>query len=76
MRLDVIAVTACNIWVVTENPKIIIAHVLRVNVLTSPFRVETTTCRNNHRLHIMEFVVVAMCDNLYMSNSHEASQKR
>ena len=29
------------------------------------------------QLHIiMEFVVVAMCDNLYMSNSHEASQKR
>ena len=40
MRLDVIAVTACNIWVVTENPKIIIAHLLRVNVLTSLFRVE------------------------------------
>ena len=28
------------------------------------------------QLHIMEFVVAAMCDNLYMSNSHEASQKR
>ena len=41
MRLDVIAVTACNIWVVTENPKIIIAHLLRVNVLTTLFRVET-----------------------------------
>ena len=99
-------------------------HLLRVNVLTKLFRVETTTCRSNHRfmeavfgisnssiddkassatdnrqngtnqikkekqisciisisynmqLHIMEFVVVANCDNLYMSNSHEASQKR
>ena len=30
----------------------------------------------NMQLHIMEFVVVAKCDNLYMSNSHEASQKR
>ena len=28
------------------------------------------------QLHIMEFVVVANCDNLYMLNSHEASQKR
>ena len=27
-------------------------------------------------LQIMEFVVVAKCDNFYMSNSHEANQKR
>ena len=27
-------------------------------------------------LQIMEFVVVAKCDNFYMSNSHKANQKR
>ena len=43
MRLDVIAVTACNIWVVTENPKIIITHLLRVDVLTTLFRLRFVT---------------------------------
>ena len=28
----------------------LIAHLLRVNVLIKLFRVETTTCRNNHQL--------------------------
>ena len=63
MRLDVIAVTACNIWVVTENPKIIIAHLLRVNVLTSLFRVETTTCRNNHRLFMEAVFGISSTDD-------------
>ena len=63
MRLDVIAVTACNIWVVTENPKIIIAHLLRVNVLTSLFRVETTTCRNNHRLFMEAVFGISSIDD-------------
>ena len=68
MRLDVIAVTACNIWVVTENPKIIIAHLLRVNVLTSLFRVETTTCRNNHRLFMEAvFGISSIDDRCYLT---------
>ena len=28
------------------------------------------------QLQMMEFLVVAKCDNFYMSNSHEANQKR
>ena len=68
MRLDVIAVTAYNIWVVTENPKIIIAHLLRVNVLTSLFRVETTTCRNNHRLFMEAvFGISSIDDRCYLT---------
>ena len=34
---------------------------------------------NFHRklpLQMMEFVVVAKCDNFYTSNSHEANQKK
>ena len=48
IKLVFIAVTACNIWVVIENPKIITtnrAHLLRVNDIPKLFRVETTTCR-------------------------------
>ena len=43
MRFDVITVTACNIRVVNENPKIITAHLLRVNVLTTLFRLRFVT---------------------------------
>ena len=43
MRLDVITVTACNIRVVTENPKIITAKLLRVYVLTALFRLRFVT---------------------------------
>ena len=43
MRLDVITVTACNIRVVTENPKIITAKSLRVYVLTTLFRLRFVT---------------------------------
>ena len=68
MRLDVIAVTACNIWVVTENPKIIIAHSWRVNFLTTLFRVETTTCRNNHRLFMEAvFGISSIYDRCYLT---------
>ena len=43
MRFDVITVTACNIRVVTENPKIISAKLLRVYVLTALFRLRFVT---------------------------------
>ena len=63
MRLDVIAVTACNIRFVTENPKIIIAHLLRVNVITTLFHVETTACRNNHRLFMEAVFGISSIDD-------------
>ena len=63
MRLDVITVTACNIRVVTENPKIIVAHLLRVNVITTLFHVETTACRNNHRLFMEAVFGISSIDD-------------